>query len=81
MLFRQSMNGLEGSFYRFLRTMFIKDARSVERVLICSGKIYYDLDAKRQELKDDRTAIVRLEQFTRSEGVDGEFISRFHKPA
>jgi 2-oxoglutarate dehydrogenase E1 component len=52
-----------GGFYPILEDSFIKDATAVERVLICSGKVYYDLEAKRQELKDNRTAIVRLEQF------------------
>jgi 2-oxoglutarate dehydrogenase E1 component len=35
----------------------------VRRVLVCSGKVYYDLLAKRAELNTDETAIVRLEQF------------------
>jgi 2-oxoglutarate dehydrogenase E1 component len=35
----------------------------VRRVLVCSGKVYYDLLAKRGELKTDDVAIVRLEQF------------------
>jgi 2-oxoglutarate dehydrogenase E1 component len=34
----------------------------VERVLICSGKIYYDLLAGREQRQSDRVAIVRLEQ-------------------
>ena len=32
------------------------------RLLICSGKVYYDLDAKRKEEKRKDVAIVRLEQ-------------------
>ncbi len=36
--------------------------RSVDRVLLCSGKIYYDLVAERSRREDRRTAIVRLEQ-------------------
>lgn len=35
---------------------------SIDRVLLCAGKVYYDLAAKRDELGDDHTAIVRLEQ-------------------
>ncbi|MGP7959919.1 multifunctional oxoglutarate decarboxylase/oxoglutarate dehydrogenase thiamine pyrophosphate-binding subunit/dihydrolipoyllysine-residue succinyltransferase subunit [Sanguibacter sp. A247] len=34
----------------------------VDRVLLCSGRLYYDLLARRGKLGDDRTAIVRLEQ-------------------
>ncbi len=35
----------------------------VKRVLICSGKIYYDLFEAREKGKIDNVAIVRLEQF------------------
>src|SRR5262245_53332692 len=35
----------------------------VRRVILCSGKVYYDLLAKREKLKTDDTALVRLEQF------------------
>ena len=38
------------------------DAPSVSRVLLCSGKIYYDLLAARQERKVEHIAIVRVEQ-------------------
>ncbi|UNX53998.1 multifunctional oxoglutarate decarboxylase/oxoglutarate dehydrogenase thiamine pyrophosphate-binding subunit/dihydrolipoyllysine-residue succinyltransferase subunit [Georgenia sp. TF02-10] len=34
----------------------------VERVLLCSGRIYYDLAARRLKDVDDKVAIVRLEQ-------------------
>lgn len=34
----------------------------VERVVYCQGKVYYDLIAKRDELKNTDTAIVRVEQ-------------------
>lgn len=35
---------------------------SVKRILICSGKVYYDLVNKREELGRADTAIIRLEQ-------------------
>src|SRR5690606_23369195 len=35
---------------------------SVERVLLCSGKIYYELEQKRQDLGKHNVAIVRVEQ-------------------
>ena len=38
------------------------DAEKVERVALCSGKIYYELLAKREELNEERVALVRLEQ-------------------
>jgi 2-oxoglutarate dehydrogenase E1 component len=37
-------------------------AGKIKRVLICSGKVYYDLLAARTEKKRDDVAIVRLEQ-------------------
>lgn len=33
-----------------------------ERVLLCSGKIYYDLEKKRKENGHNKTALIRLEQ-------------------
>ncbi len=38
-------------------------AEKTENLLICSGKVYYDLDARRNEREDKRTTIIRLEQF------------------
>jgi 2-oxoglutarate dehydrogenase E1 component len=37
-------------------------AGSVRRVLVCSGKVFYDLVAHRKQVGDETTAIVRLEQ-------------------
>jgi 2-oxoglutarate dehydrogenase E1 component len=37
-------------------------AAAVKRLIICSGKVYYDLVAKREELGREDTAIVRVEQ-------------------
>ena len=33
------------------------------RIVVCSGKVYYDLEAARAEARDERVAVVRLEQF------------------
>jgi len=38
-------------------------AKKTENLLVCSGKVYYDLDQRRAELNDTRTSIVRVEQF------------------
>jgi 2-oxoglutarate decarboxylase len=38
------------------------DPTGVDRVLMCSGKIYYDLVAEREKRGDTATAIVRFEQ-------------------
>jgi multifunctional 2-oxoglutarate metabolism enzyme len=37
-------------------------ASQVDRVLLCAGKVYYDLLAQREKTGDTTTAIVRLEQ-------------------
>jgi 2-oxoglutarate decarboxylase len=38
------------------------DPASVDRVLMCAGKVYYDLVAERDRTGDTSTAIVRFEQ-------------------
>ncbi len=35
---------------------------SPKRLLLCSGKVYYDLEARRREAKEGSSAIVRIEQ-------------------
>ena len=37
-------------------------AETVERVILCSGKVYYDLRAERAKREIDNVAIIRLEQ-------------------
>jgi 2-oxoglutarate dehydrogenase E1 component len=39
-----------------------KDAGKVKRILLCSGKIYFDLSSYKEENKRDDVALVRLEQ-------------------
>ncbi len=34
----------------------------VEKLVFCSGKLYYELLAKKEELNDDKVALVRIEQ-------------------
>ena len=38
------------------------EPNKVEHVLLCSGKVYYDLLAKRREFKKENTVIIRIEQ-------------------
>jgi 2-oxoglutarate dehydrogenase E1 component len=45
------------------------DPAGVDRVLLCAGKVYYDLVAEREKRGDTATAIVRLEQLY---PLDGE---------
>jgi 2-oxoglutarate dehydrogenase E1 component len=51
----------EGTFRRVIGDD-CAGASEVERILLCSGKVFYDLDARSQELDDCRVAVVRLEQ-------------------
>jgi 2-oxoglutarate dehydrogenase E1 component len=37
--------------------------QNTQRILLCSGKVYYELVEKRQQLGAEHVAIVRLEQF------------------
>ena len=41
----------------------VKDSGVVERIVLCSGKVYYDLIEARKNSGDERVSIVRLEQF------------------
>jgi multifunctional 2-oxoglutarate metabolism enzyme len=52
-----------GGFLPVIADDAAKPSATVNRVLFCSGKVYYDLIANRKELNDESTAIVRVEQF------------------
>ncbi|MCW5964389.1 MAG: multifunctional oxoglutarate decarboxylase/oxoglutarate dehydrogenase thiamine pyrophosphate-binding subunit/dihydrolipoyllysine-residue succinyltransferase subunit [Bryobacterales bacterium] len=62
----QAVSGLEdfsgGSFRETIGEVEPIPADKVRRILICTGKIYYELAARRKELGLDNVAIVRLEQ-------------------
>ncbi|MEZ6040415.1 MAG: 2-oxoglutarate dehydrogenase E1 component [Planctomycetaceae bacterium] len=51
-----------GSFHEVLADPLAPDPAKVKRVLICSGKVYYDLAGYRDEQQRDDVAIIRLEQ-------------------
>jgi len=51
-----------GTFQRFLPDPDPEIGDQVERVLLCSGRVYYDLVEERRVRKDERTAIIRVEQ-------------------
>ena len=38
------------------------DPKNVEKLVFCTGKFYYDLEAKRNELGTDNVALIRIEQ-------------------
>ena len=53
---------VDGSFQPVLDDPFVTEAQSVTRVVLCAGKLYYDLSG--DELRADQTgvAVVRLEE-------------------
>ncbi|HEY8369313.1 MAG TPA: 2-oxoglutarate dehydrogenase E1 component [Thermodesulfobacteriota bacterium] len=53
----------EGRFERVLPDRLATRSRPVSRILLCSGKVYYDLEQRREEQKRDDVAIIRIEQF------------------
>ena len=58
-----------GTFREIIRDDLAEgQASQVDRVLLCSGKVYYDLLAHRVKSGDTSTAIVRLEQLYPLEG-------------
>ncbi len=51
-----------GRFHEILDNATVQDKASVERLLLCSGKVYYDLYQYREQHALKGVAIVRLEQ-------------------
>jgi 2-oxoglutarate dehydrogenase E1 component len=51
-----------GHFRQVLPDVGVTDAGAVNKVLLCSGKIYHELAAQREKSGQTTTAIVRLEQ-------------------
>ena len=52
----------EGGFHRLLPDPDIQDLSPVRRVVLCSGKVFYDLLERRREMGEQRVALLRLEQ-------------------
>ncbi|HEX8161087.1 MAG TPA: multifunctional oxoglutarate decarboxylase/oxoglutarate dehydrogenase thiamine pyrophosphate-binding subunit/dihydrolipoyllysine-residue succinyltransferase subunit [Pyrinomonadaceae bacterium] len=52
-----------GGFRPVIDDPEIRDRDAVRRIVLCSGKVYYDLNAARLKTDDRRVAILRLEQF------------------
>ena len=51
-----------GQFCTVIRDIGGLDPRKVKKVILCSGKVYYDLDAHRNEQNITDRAILRIEQ-------------------
>jgi 2-oxoglutarate dehydrogenase E1 component len=52
-----------GGFQPLIDDAEITDRNGVKRVVLCSGKVYYDLAEARRKSEDRSVAMVRLEQF------------------
>jgi 2-oxoglutarate dehydrogenase E1 component len=52
----------QGHFQRIIPERRGATPGAVRRIVLCSGKIYYELDRQRQKLKREDVALVRLEQ-------------------
>ena len=53
---------ISGGFRELIGDDFVKDADAVRKVLLCSGKIYFDLAERQQKEQREDVAIIRLEQ-------------------
>ncbi|MBV9210313.1 MAG: hypothetical protein JOZ52_06770, partial [Acidobacteria bacterium] len=53
----------KGGFLPVIDDGEVSDREKVRRIVLCSGKVFYDLSAARKKSGDDHVAIVRLEQF------------------
>ena len=53
---------VNGAFHEVLPDPSKPDPNAIKRILLCSGKVYYDLAAYREEHQRNDVAIIRLEQ-------------------
>ena len=68
-----------GSFEELIDDPSIVDHSSIKLILLCSGKVYYDLLEKRAELERNDVAILRLEQlYPLPFEVMGKIIERYN---
>ncbi len=51
-----------GEYQRVIPDTLAKDAQAVNRVVLCSGKVYYDLVEERDKRQISDVAVVRIEQ-------------------
>ena len=51
-----------GTFQNILPDTLAAPADRIQRILLCSGKIYFELETHREETKRENLAIIRLEQ-------------------
>jgi 2-oxoglutarate dehydrogenase E1 component len=68
----------EGSFQRVIPDGSV-DGAKVRRIILCSGKVYYDLAAERRRRKRDDVAIIRLEQYYPLSGALGKALAGYRE--
>jgi 2-oxoglutarate dehydrogenase E1 component len=69
-----------GTFQTVLPEKEPSDAKKITRVILCSGKVYYDLLEKKKTDERNDTAIIRIEQLYPFPGEDlDELLSDFSK--
>jgi 2-oxoglutarate dehydrogenase E1 component len=52
----------KGNFMEVIPDTFLKDPKKVKSLVLCSGKVYYELQEEREKQNHERTAIIRVEQ-------------------
>ncbi|NNL95538.1 MAG: 2-oxoglutarate dehydrogenase E1 component, partial [Xanthomonadales bacterium] len=52
----------KGSFRLVIDDRRVKGKKAVKRIVLCSGKVWYDLDDTRAETKNKELALIRVEQ-------------------
>lgn len=52
-----------GGFEPVVDDASIQDPSNVKRVVLCSGKVFYDLNETQEKIEESSVALVRLEQF------------------
>jgi 2-oxoglutarate dehydrogenase E1 component len=57
-----SIESLTDGSFQYVIDDAIKNSSEVEKIIMCSGKVYYDLLAKREELGIKNIALIRIEQ-------------------
>jgi 2-oxoglutarate dehydrogenase E1 component len=57
-----SIESLTDGSFQYVIDDTIKNSSKVEKIIMCSGKVYYDLLSKREELGIKNIALIRIEQ-------------------
>ncbi len=52
----------QGQFNTVINDEDYTDNKNLKRIILCTGKVYFDLIAKREALQKDNVAIIRIEQ-------------------